>query len=211
MKFIEFKKIVQKFPVISTQNLSAILKNEQVFLNQIVYWEKKKLLLKLKRGLYILNDIDRKINPSRMFLASVLYSPSYISLEYALGFYGIIPEKVVDITSVSTKKTSCFRNIFGYFVYQHIKPDCFHGFIEMKDEENLPFFIAEPEKAIVDFLYLNLQNFREPSPEIFQDSYRFQNISKLNIKKLKKFSELYKTKKLNLVLETLIEFIKVRR
>lgn len=65
---------------------------------QLSNWEKKGLIIRLKRGLYVLNENDRKIEPSRIFLANSLYSPSYVSTAYALGYYDLIPEKVEDGT-----------------------------------------------------------------------------------------------------------------
>jgi len=60
--------------------------------------EKKGLIIRLKQGLYVLNENNRKIEPSRIFLANSLYSPSYVSTAYALGYYDLIPEKVEDGT-----------------------------------------------------------------------------------------------------------------
>lgn len=88
-----------------------------------------------------------------MFIAKEIYSPSYVSLEYALSIYGLIPERVVDVTSVTTKKPIEFKNKLGVFIYQHIKENCFTGFIEKEDENGLVYFIATPEKAVADFLY----------------------------------------------------------
>lgn len=65
---------------------------------QLSNWEKKGLIIRLKRGLYVLNENNRKIEPSRIFLANSLYSHSYVSTAYALGYYDLIPEKVEDGT-----------------------------------------------------------------------------------------------------------------
>ena len=111
----------------------------------------KKLIIKLKRGFYVLNENDRKVTPSRFYIANRLYGPSYISMESALSFYGFIPEQVSALTSVTTKKTLRIRNDSGDFLYQHIKPETFRGFKAAKDNTGFDFFIAVPEKAIVDF------------------------------------------------------------
>jgi predicted transcriptional regulator of viral defense system len=208
MKYIEFKKIMQAFPFFSSSQFANITDNEQVLKNQLNLWQKQGLVLRLKRGLYILNEEDRRINPSRLFIASQLFCPSYISTEYALSFYGLIPEKVEDVTSVTTKKTLVLRNSLGIFRYQHIKTACFIGFKQNEDENNLPFFIAEPEKAVVDFLYLNLSNFKESDKDIFELSYRFQNTQDLSKKKLKDFSHLFNSKKLIKVVNSFCDFIK---
>jgi hypothetical protein len=208
MKYSEFKKRVQIFPFFASSQLVRLVDNPQVLKNQLNLWQKQGLVIKLKKGFYILNKEDRKINPSRPFIASQLISPSYISTEYALSFYDFIPERVEDITSVTTRKTMIIRNDLGTFRYQHIKMIGFVGFKQMKDENGFPFFIAEPEKAITDFFYLNLSNFKENDKNIFTLSYRFQNVSDLNRKRLKYFGELFYSKKLIKVINCFCEFIK---
>ena len=207
MKYTDFKKKIQKFPVFSSSHIPNLTDNEQVLRNQLTRWQKQGLIFRLKRGLYILNEADRKINPSRLFIANELLSPSYISTEYALSFYGLIPEKVEDITSVTTKKTTCFKNVFGTFYYQHLNIPSFLGFKQIRDEAGLPVFIAEPEKALVDFFYLNLSNFHKGDKDVFKDSYRFQNLSDLDIRKLSYFAKTFSSKKLLEVVETFCRFI----
>ena len=207
MKYKDFKNKIRSFPLFSSSQISSITDSEQVLRNQITQWRKQGLLLCVKRGLYVLNEADRNINPSRLFIANQLLSPSYISTEYALSFYGLIPEKVEDITSITTKKTTLFQNTFGTFRYQHINIPAFIGFREVKDEANFPFFIAEPEKAIVDFLYLHLSSFQRDDKNIFSLSYRFQNVSELNKKRLKDFARVFKNRKLLKVINLFCEFI----
>jgi len=72
-----------------------------------------------------------------------------VSTIYALGYYDLIPEKVIDVTSVTTKKTAKFTNPFGTFIYQHLKTSLFFGFKEIEDENGFPVLIAEPEKAVL--------------------------------------------------------------
>jgi hypothetical protein len=154
----------------------------------------------------VLNRDDRKINPSKPFIASQLLSPSYVSLEYALYFYGLIPERVKDLTSVTTRKTATFENEFGRFVYRHIKLECFCGFMEEKDENNLPFFIAEKEKALVDFFYLNLGDLSYDI-QIFEDSYRIRKDPEIDIDKLIHFAELFKVKRLIRITENFCRYL----
>src|SRR4030067_1266854 len=96
MKYSEFKTKIQNFPIFSSSHLSAFGEGEKLLRNQISSWKKKGLLLELRKGLYVFNESDRNISPSRPFLANQIYSPSYVSTEYALGFYDLIPERVVD-------------------------------------------------------------------------------------------------------------------
>lgn len=208
MKFREFKAKVQNLPLISSSFTGYLDANEKVFRNQLSQWKKQELILELKRGLYILNENDRKITPSRVFLANQLYPPSYISTEYALAFYDLIPERVADVTSVATRKTAAFKNAFGLFIYQHLSTGCFEGFIEQKDENNYSFLIATPEKAIVDFIYLNLPRFEENKPEIFEQSFRFQNYEELNKASLLSYAALFKSQKLLRIVKLFTRLIK---
>jgi len=207
MKYKEFKKFAKEFPLFSSTYLSFLNESVYSLRNQLRRWEKEGLLIKLRKGLYILNEEDRKFTPSKVFIANQLYSPSYISTEYALGFYDLIPEKVVDVTSVTTRKTYKITNVFGTFIYQHIKKEAFSGFVSLKDENGFPFLIALPEKAVVDFFYLNLENFTEKDVEIFKEGYRFQNLEMISPENIVKFANLFNCKKLLKVVEN---FLRVR-
>lgn len=206
MKYLDFKNKVKDMPVISSSLFVYLDINEQTLRNQISGWKKKGLILQLKKGQYVLNENDRKAKVSKLFLANQIYTPSYISNEYALMFYDLIPERVVDLTSVTTRKTAMFKNDFGYFIYQHLSIKCFEGFIERKDENKRSFLIAEPEKAVVDFIYFNLPRFTR-NIDIFEESFRFQNYSNLNRLKLHKFAALFRNKKLSDIVTLFCEVI----
>ena len=201
MRFEQFRTKVRTLPVISGDFLKLLSDKNQQFKNQITRWQKSGKIIKLRRNLYILNEDERKINPSRLFIACELYSPSYVSMEYALSFYGLIPERVADITSITTKKTAAFENALGRFIYQHIKIKCFAGFTELKDEAGLAYYMATPEKAIVDFIYLNQSRFKEDFRQELFGSFRFQNTKILNAKKMIYYSELFGSKKLKAILK----------
>lgn len=205
MKYLEFKNAVKDFPIISLTHIHHLDEKHQTLKVQLSGWQKRGLVIKLKRGLYILNENDRKIEPSRIFLANALYLPSYVSTTYALGFYDLIPEKVEDVTSITTKKTAKFTNTFGTFIYQHLSPNLFFGFKEIKDENGFPVLIAEPEKAVIDFIYLNLREFKGKGRDVFLLSYRFQNFNLLKKKKLLDFAKRFgKEEVLNVVKNLLI-------
>jgi len=208
MKYLEFKNAVMEFPLISSTHIFTMGKGARTLKNQLVECQKKGLVIKLKKGLYILNEKDRKFEPSRIFLANSLYSPSYVSTIYALGYYDLIPEKVVDVTSVTTKKTAKFTNSFGTFIYQHLKTNLFFGFKEFEDENGFPVLIAEPEKAILDFIYLNLKDFKDKDEDIFVLSYRFQNLDILKKRKLIDFAEKFENKEILVAVEKLLGVMK---
>jgi len=207
MNYVEFKNGVQSLPIILTKALYRTEKNRQVLLNQLCRWEKKGLIIKLRRGMYLLNENDRKITPSRNFIAGQIYSPSYVSLECALSFYGIIPERVVDVTSVTTKKTAHFKNKLGNFYYQHIKPQAFRGF-RMAKEGELSFFIAEPEKAVVDLFYLKIRQIPSPTRELFAEYFRFQNTENLKRKRIVEFAGIFNNDRLMSLAKAFCNFLR---
>src|SRR3990167_7998698 len=118
MDYTQFKNKFQNSPVILSKEIVQREGDYQNVHNQLHRWLKKGLIIKLKKGIYLLNKNDRKNNPEQIFLANQLYEPSYVSLEFALNFYGLIPERVVEVTSVSTKKTAHFSNEVGEYTYQ---------------------------------------------------------------------------------------------
>lgn len=106
------------------------------------------LFFKLRNGLYTLR-IDQPADES---IANRLYAPSYISFEYALSRYGIIPETVYTITSATTRITREFIVNNKSFTYSHIKKQVYRGY---KTEKigGMTVLMAEPEKALADYLY----------------------------------------------------------
>ena len=88
-------------------------------------------------------------------IANHLYGPSYVSLEFALSYFGLIPEGVADVTSVTTKRAKTFRNSLARFSYQRLPTRYYaQGIQQLKVSEKISFMIAEPEKALCDWLVL---------------------------------------------------------
>src|SRR3989339_885264 len=106
------------------------------------------LFLKVRNGLYALR-IDQ---PRDEVVANRLYAPSYISFEYALARYGIIPESVYTVTSATTRITREFIVNGKSFTYSRIKRQAYQGY-KMEKKEGTTILIAEPEKALADYLY----------------------------------------------------------
>ena len=116
-------------------------------------WQKAEYIVPLRQGWYAFSDYINKPDYAR-YIASKIYAPSYISLHTALSYYGMIPEAVVEITSITTRKTAHFENKFASFSYQTVKPDLFWGYEPKLMRDGQSFMLATPEKAIIDLLYL---------------------------------------------------------
>lgn len=114
--------------------------------------EEKGVLIRLKRGLYVVSPeiSGKKLSPGLM--ANHIYGPSYVSLHYALRLYGLIPEQVFTVTSITTSHTRMFENSFGRFTYRGVSKDYFPIGIRSEEEEGIAYMIATPEKALCDML-----------------------------------------------------------
>jgi len=120
-------------------------------------------------------------------IANKVVSPSYISLESALSFYGLIPEETPNPTSVTTTRAKNFHAAGRLFIYQHIKPDYFRGFLKVK-YENQKILIASPEKALWDKMYLHSLNHRFSIEWL--EGLRLQNLEEFNLSKWEEYKSL---------------------
>lgn len=150
MKYIDFVDKFKDYPVINISDIKTVFPD---FSNRRIYeWQKAGYVKKITRGFYVLTNLNMN-NVEICFVANKLREPSYISMEYALNYYSLIPEAVFLFTSITTKKTLLFETFIGNFNYQSVKNSLFFGYV-LKGPEKLKYKIAEPEKAILDFLYL---------------------------------------------------------
>jgi predicted transcriptional regulator of viral defense system len=179
MKWNEFLDRFASFPVIDTDILSAGVSDTRPFKVQLSRWVNAKKLVQAKRGIYLLAEKHRKTALYEPYLASLLKRPSYISLEKALEYHGLIPEAVPVFTSLTTKRQGKFISPAGTFVYRHIKRQLFWGY-ESVTVNGQTGFIASPEKALLDLFYLNGMNISEK----YLKGLRLQNVGKIDIENL---------------------------
>ena len=110
-------------------------------------------IIRVKKGLYVRGDALRRGAYSREILANLIYGPSYISLEYALQHYGLTPERVPVVTSVTTGRSRVFSTPVGTFSYRMIPMDAFQTGIDRAElDDGRGYLIATPEKALADIL-----------------------------------------------------------
>ncbi len=141
-------------------------------------WIKREKIIRLKRGLYEL-VYPKRFDIPDLYIANRMYQPSYVSLETVLSMNSIIPEIAMQTTSITTKATRIFSNAYGRFTYRTIKKEYFTGYY-IESNREFSILIAEPEKAIVDYLYLN------KSKKI--DRLNYNAFEKLSKNKLKKYA-----------------------
>lgn len=166
-------------------------------------WTQKGYLVRLRQDWYAFGDM-LKVPDFHRVVASKIYTPSYISLHSALAFYGIIPESVFCITSVTSNRTTSYKNAFGEYSYQSIKPNLLFGYEVKKTSDGHSFMLALPEKAILDLLYLYPEyNSTEALLDLrFDDEWMSEE---LNVTKLFEMSERARIKSLEHRIKLLIE------
>jgi hypothetical protein len=138
---------------IDIATLKAALKQYSFPIHAISDMTAKGHLIRLKRGWYIKGERYRKRSVSRTYLANVLYGPSYVSLEYALQYYGLIPERVTRLTSVTYKRERRFSTPVGEFTYKRVSREAFRTGMDLEIPTKGPsWLVAIPEKALADLI-----------------------------------------------------------
>ena len=122
--------------------------------DKINHLKQKGILKSIKKGLYYHSSIISNNILSKEVLANTILGPSYISLEYALAYHGLIPESVYQLTSVSTKRSKEYRTEAGVFSYKQIRKDLFSLGLKIEQAKDARFMMATKEKAICDMIYL---------------------------------------------------------
>jgi predicted transcriptional regulator of viral defense system len=114
---------------------------------------RKKMLIRVKKGIYVFGEIYARGPFSREVLANMIYGPSYVSLDYALHYYALIPERVEAVTSVTCGRSRRFSTPVGLFVYHMIPMEAYQiGMDRVELEGGRSFLMATPEKALADKL-----------------------------------------------------------
>lgn len=156
MKFTELLDIVGDQPVFASALLRAGDVDPVDVASQLSRWVASGRLVRLRRGVYAISSTYRRREPHAVEIANVLARPSYVSLESALAFHGLIPEAVFGTMSVTTARPASFETPLGRFVYRHITPDLFWGYAQeqLSAEPSRTGLVARPEKALLDLVYL---------------------------------------------------------
>lgn len=151
MNFIQFRNRFLSLACFTTNQVYATY--PEFNRNNLVHWVRRGYLIRLRQGYYAFPEYKESTDFT-LYFANTIYKPSYISLHTALSFYGIIPESVPGITSVTTLKTITFSNDFGDYSYKNIRPELMFGYDLREMEGGRRIMFATPEKAIIDLLYL---------------------------------------------------------
>ena len=123
--------------------------------DKIADWARQGVLVPLKRGLYVVGESWRRKPLAMPLLANQLYGPSCVSLDYALAWHGLIPERVYELTSVCMRRSHVIDNVVGRFSYTKIPADLYPvGMMQVVEPDGVSFLMASAAKALCDKLLL---------------------------------------------------------
>jgi len=202
MKYVDLLNQVADLPCFTTRFLAAGENLSQIRL-QLSRWVKGGRLIKLHKGLYTLAEPYRKIKPEPFCIANSLRSASYVSLQSALAQYGLIPEFVPVVTSLTTGRPQTIETPMGRFDFRHIKKSFFWGYQNVELTAGQTAFIARPEKALLDLMYLTPGGDKED----FIEELRIQNLEKIDKDILQEFTGRSRSPKLKRALQNIERII----
>lgn len=208
MKYIEFLSKLKrnKLDIFSVRDIENLFSSEKIktIKNNLSRWAGNGYIYKLKNNLYEFVDVGQEKNIPDVYIANKLYSPSYVSLETALSIYSLIPDIAVQVTSLTTKLTRKFKNKHGVFYYRSCQKRAFTGY-KLMLYEGVKVYIADPEKALVDFVYFNIHQ-RFPM-DFDEERFDKDSIKKLNWNKVLQYAGLFNKKTVD-TLKTLKDWAK---
>ncbi len=205
MKFIDIKTNLSKNNIIDIRNVINLFGS--IDRRRLYEWQKKGYIKKLTNNFYVFSDAEIDDSFVRM-IGNKIYSPSYVGLESALSYYELIPEAVFQITGITSRKTRNIQTDIANFNYRSIHNRLFWGY-QLNTETFHSFFISDPEKTILDYLYLNPHlNDTKSIEELRVNREIF--ITLLNISKLKKYLRIFSHNRLLKSISKLMKVLDVK-
>ncbi|NCO42472.1 MAG: hypothetical protein COZ06_06055 [Armatimonadetes bacterium CG_4_10_14_3_um_filter_66_18] len=192
MKFNDLIDIAGNEPAFETGLLLAGDVDPDDVRRQLSRWTKTGKLLQLRRGVYALPAPFRKVDPHPFAVANRLVPGSYVSRQSALAHFGMIPEHVPMVTSVSCRRPGNFKTPLGRHDFRHVKASLLFGFASAEVGRGQHAFVASPEKALLDLVYLQPGG---DSPAYLRE-LRLQNLPRLNLAELTRQAEVASSPKL---------------
>ena len=180
MEFRELIEIVGDEPVFETGLLLAGDVNPADVRRQLSRWTKAGRLYQLRRGLYALAPPFQKVKPHPFLIANRMVRASYVSCQAALAHYGLIPEYVPVVTSVTATRPGRWDTLLGSYEFRHLKTALLRGYGLIEVSPGQRAFVASPEKALLDLIYLQAS---ADSLQYLQE-LRLQNLDHLDLDEL---------------------------
>jgi predicted transcriptional regulator of viral defense system len=185
MEFRHLVEVVGDEPLFETGLLLAGDVDPAEVRRQLSRWTAAGRLHQLRRGLYTLAPPYRKLKPHPFLVANRMVRGSYVSSQSALAHFGLIPEYVPVTTSVTSARSGRWDTPLGSYEYRHVRPELFFGFrwVDLGGDQHA--FVAAPEKALLDLIYLT------PGGEApaYVRELRLQNLERLDLAALREFAD----------------------
>jgi hypothetical protein len=185
MEFKELLETVGHVPIFETGLLLAGDVDPADVHRQLSRWTSAGRLLQLRRGVYALAPPYQKVKPHPFVVANALVRGSYVSLQSALAQYGMIPEYTPVLTSVTTRRPGRWRTPLGDYEFRHVKTAWFRGYRWLDVGGGQWAFVAAPEKALLDLVYL------QPGSDApaYLAELRLQGLDRLDLDRLARLAD----------------------
>jgi predicted transcriptional regulator of viral defense system len=197
----EFAEIAKKLPVVSLADVRSTMPGlRQETLSR---WNRSGKIIMVAPGYYVLTG-ETSEETDLFAIAGRIYTPSFVSLESALSFYELIPETVLSVTSVCTRKTRRIDSPLCTFIYRSIQPEYLFGY-EAKTGRNHRYLMAFPERAVVDLLYFRRDiSSAEDMLELRFDTETFSGLDPMEILDMaERFNKPWLTRKVKILIEVM--------
>jgi predicted transcriptional regulator of viral defense system len=185
MDFAELVRVVGDEPVFETGLLLAGAVAAPDVQRQLSRWAAGGRIIQLRRGVYALAPPFQKVKAHPFVLANRMMQGSYVSRQSALANYGLIPEYTPVVTSVTTQRPNRWDTPLGSFDYRRIKVDLFWGCRLIEIAPGQEAFVASPEKALLDLIYLHAGG----DDRAYLSELRLQDMAQLDLEQLQRQAE----------------------
>lgn len=201
MEFARLVEIVGDEPAFETGLLLAGDIDPNDVRRQLSRWTQAGRLYQLRRGLYTLAPPFQKVKPHPFVIANRMVPSSYVSLQSALAYYDLIPEYVPVTTSVTTARPARWDTPLGSFEFRHVKVELLRGYRLTDLGGNQQAFVATPEKALLDLIYL------QPGSDSsdYLRELRLQNLDRLDMDELQRQADLAGSPKLRRAVNAVLD------
>ena len=203
MYFQKVSPNLTNLPVFESGHLYAGADNPQQAQRQLTDWVRAGKVVQLRRGFYTLAQSRQSKRPHSYVVANHMVRASYVSLHTVLSHYDLIPEHVAVVTSITTGRPGMWQNLYGHFSYQHIQSDLFFGFEYRQVTRTQWAYMATPEKALLDLIYLT----SGADSEGYIRALRLQNLDQFDTERLTAYVERIKKPKLERALPHIVQII----
>jgi predicted transcriptional regulator of viral defense system len=200
MRFSELLETVGELPIFQGSLLLAGDRDPGDVRRQLSRWTASGKILQLRRNLYALATPWRRAQPHPFLVANELHHPSYVSLQSALAYRGMIPEAVPVTTSVTTARPVQIDTPFGRYTYRHMRPEAFFGYDRVSLPRRQEALLADPAKALLDLVYFT------PRGDTLEHltSLRLEGIEDLEEEDLHRHARRWRKKKIQRAVETIL-------